>query len=306
VYEYIIRIPSFVFDHDPETTASLHEAHLSAEAPSSSSSSPFVYPERGLKYRLTPEKTAAIRATLACFKGTLNYQNFTRKKGGFLKDQNKERVKWVFQDGKQNDTAMADVDATPAAAPSKPRPRKGKDDASEDESEGLDGAQEEALERQQFAAQQAAAAAKEAAASSASPSPFAVAPGMGYGGALRPHNLLYTNLKSTSGSRGGDPTSQTNKMSGQYVRFIRYFLDFDIEATYLHSLPADANSPASSSAASTTGLKFVRFRIHGQPFMWNQIRKMIGIPIMIVRGQLPIEYLTEKAFKYVREPDDAL
>jgi hypothetical protein len=215
--------------------------------------SPFVYPERVLKYRLPQEKTGAIRAILACFKGTLNYQNFTRKKGGFLKDQNKQRVKWGFKDGKQNDTAMTDVDATPSAAPSNPQPPKGKDDASEDEGEGLDDAQE-ALERQQFAARQAAADAKAAAVSSASPSPFAVAPGMGYVGALRPHNLLYTNLKSTSGSRGGDPTSQTNKVSGQYARFIRYILDFDIEATYLHSLPADANSPASSCAASTTGL----------------------------------------------------
>jgi hypothetical protein len=32
--------------------------------------------------------------------------------------------------------------------------------------------------------------------------------------------------------------------------------------------------------------------------MLNQIRKMIGILIMIARSQLPVEYLTEKAFKY--------
>ena len=299
VYEYII--PSFVFDERPETIALMHSQDTNGGEGmiKTDSAGKFEYPQELLNYRLTPEKIASIRKITAQFKGTLNYQNFTRKKSSFLKEQakDKDRPKWTFQkDGKGKNK---DKDA----------------DASEDEGEGMDDEAEEAFERQMFAKRQEEEKAKEAATAAAAsdtqatpatatssiasttPSPFTVVSSP-YG-SQRTHNLLYTNLKSTANSKGGDPTSQTNKVSGQYARFIRYIIDFDIEDTYVYQSQSGSSS---SSSSSVSGLELVRFRIHGQSFMLNQIRKMIGLVILVARGQLPESYIMEKAFKYDEYP----
>jgi hypothetical protein len=180
-------------------------------------------------------------------------------------------------------------------APVKPaqQPRKSKDDGSEDEREGMDDEQEEALERQHFAVAGCTD--------------------------RRAHNALFTNLKNlNAGKDGAKSTSQTNKASGHFARFIRYIIDFDIEDTYIQpvetlpveemSVPESADASAAAAApaaistitttsASSVGMEFVRFRIHGQSFMLNQIRKMIGLVILISRGQLPPSYLS-KAFAF--------
>ena len=329
MYEYIV--PSFVFDESPETVALMHDPDVMAGEsvkPDSAGSPPFLYPARLLEYRLTPEKTASLRALLAHFRGTLNYQNFTRKKGSHYKDALKDKEykgrRYVPPTGEAaagdggaeaaNDgAAAATSEAEVAKAQNAGGGRKGgpKEEAgSEDEREGLNDEEEEALERQLFAARHAAAAAASSSSSSAAgtasllpgqPGPFFVPSNHNLPASLRPHRPLLTHLRGAANSKGASRDSQTNKVSGQYARFIRYIMDFDVEATYLHplsGLQVETTAAAASSASSPATVEFVRFRIHGQSFMLNQIRKMIGLVILVARGQLPVEFITEKAFKY--------
>lgn len=306
--EYIV--PSFVFDDSPTMISLLHDPDaakaLAAFNPSTGlPQAPYSYPPALLSYRLTPEKRAEIDSICSLFEGTHNFQNFTRKKSGFLKDAAKSE---------RNDKEKAEK-----------RKRKEKEESEDEGAEG-DEAEEEAAERAAFAAaeqeESAAAAAASAASSSSSasssapnPSPFTLPKRGGITGVGLHHVPLLVHLKALNTKAGA--SANTNKQSGQFARFIRFIIRFGIAEVYLHRLPAgtgaagaaatDTASSSSSSAAAPAAaasaaapasLEFVRLQIHGQSFMLNQIRKMVGALIIIARHQLDRSYLPEAALAF--------